>query len=140
MNGLNIEYLNTKNYDNILLIDSMKIDLKKLLNLQNIENVAIYGMGLVGKKLADLFVDRGINVCFGIDQKELAAYGQVPVIAPIQLKEQEEKVDIIFVTPELQYEVIRNLLEKYTDVSIVRLSEFLDEVLLGTMMHDDIMI
>lgn len=81
----------------------------------------------VGKGFVEQMQKTNIEVCYGIEQKN--------VTTTIEVKKPEEiknDVDMILVTEEIDYPQISAKLRSKISVSVVSLSQFLDEIHLTT--------
>lgn len=120
-----VEQVNMKNFDTMLLLENQILQIKSLLNQQGINTIAVYGMGYVGQKFIDLLEKAQIKVCYGIDRNSSEVVGITNVRTPENIS---NDMQMIVVTPELYYDDIYTTLRGQVDVSIVRLSELLDEL------------
>lgn len=83
--------------------------------------IAIYGMGILGKHLKAQLEHSGCTVSYTID-KNIIYYEDV--LYDLRLNTDKlQKADVIVVTPVMEYEEIREELKKYTHVDIVSLEE-----------------
>lgn len=116
-----------RNLNYFQLLQSKKIDVKKVLESQSIRCISIYGMGNMGKRLLEELSKYGVDVCYGIDQKN----GSFPDIQLEIRKPQDiaNDMDMIFVTPEIDFDEIHNTLRKKVSVPIILLKDFLEELL-----------
>lgn len=89
---------------------------------RNIQKIAIYGMGIYGKKLYDLLKCTKIEVMYGIDQYYDEKKEEFPVYS---IENKKENVDAIIVTPIADYENIETKLRKYHSCKIFSLLEVL---------------
>lgn len=72
---------------------------------KGITKVAIYGMGKLGKCLADRLENGKVKVVCGIDQKQLD-FRNIPVVSIEQFCEEYYEVDAIIVTPLYEFQDI----------------------------------
>lgn len=107
---------NAKKYDKcnhyyILLNHWLKvkqrgIKIEAYFEQNNINSVAIYGMGLLGHRLYDEIKDSGIHINVLVDQNPNAIYCECPVLKPeIGLKDID--VDILVVTVPVNFDVVK---------------------------------
>lgn len=115
----------SQNMNYLRLISYKKVNVKNLLATRDIKRIAIYGMGKMGKALLEEFQKYDVSVYCGIDKKEYPD----SVLEIKQLKDVSNDMDIIIVTPESEFDVIFNQLREKVTVPIVRISEFLEELL-----------
>lgn len=94
------------------------------------ENIAIYGMGIIGLQVFAELKHSSIQVSYGIDINALEKRIEgLDVVAPDSLKVLPQKIDAIVVTP-MQYffeieKKLLDLIEKNTDiVSIEQIVEY----------------
>lgn len=107
-----------------LLYFSNKMELiEQYMREQGINKIAIYGMGVIGKIFLEQMQKTGITICYGIDRSDVETSIEVR-----KIKDVKNDMDIIIVNPEEYYSEIRMELEKYVDVPIVMLSQFLYEI------------
>lgn len=94
---------------------------------QNVKDVALYGFGKHGKfAYADL-KKRAINVCYVIDQEVDNVVRQIDI--PVYgIDEDIPKVDAIIVSPYLEYESIKSMLESKVSAKIIALDKLVDQV------------
>lgn len=112
--------------------------LRNLRNGKNIErffydnfyvNIAIYGMGLMGKQVLEELKNSDVQVRYGIDQNaERMIVEGVDLILPDLLKDISQRIDVIVVTPMQYFYEIENLLLELADgtdiVSIEQIVEY----------------
>ena len=85
-------------------------------------NVAVYGMGPIGKCLVKELLRDGIQVLYGIDQNAELIYADVPVYST---KDPLPQTDAILVAAVYYHEQIKKCLEDKIKCPIVSLSDFL---------------
>lgn len=83
--------------------------------------IAIYGMGILGKHLRTQLEHSGCTVSYTID-KNIIYYEDVSYDLRLNT-DKLQTADVIVVTPVVEYLEIRGMLEKYTDIDIVSLEE-----------------
>lgn len=133
--NISMENINTVNYQKILIIQLSAKKLEVVLREQEISTIAVYGMGYVGQKLVEALAERKINVSYGIDKNSVNFIANIPVYKPTEI---EHDVDLILVTPEVYFEEIKNELSCHTKAKVIRLSEFLDEVLVFACKYESV--
>lgn len=84
------------------------------------KNIAIYGMGELGKRLCEELAESSININYVIDKE---AYSKYSDIKTVSMEEELELVDVIVVTPIFDYESIRVSLEEKTNSKIISLED-----------------
>lgn len=90
-----------------------------------IENIAIYGMGVLGERFYQELQDSRISIHYAIDR--FAALKNKPGFKIYSLDEVSwPDVDAIVVTPVQDYWSIVELLEKKTDAAILSLQDIVD--------------
>lgn len=87
-------------------------------------NIAIYGLGLLGKPLVDEMQNHSLRIAYGIDQDEYK--GKKFDFPVYRLQETLPDVDIVIVTVEYVFDSIRQQLEEKNIYKIITLSELLD--------------
>lgn len=85
--------------------------------------IAIYGVGVYGKRLIEMLEETEIQVLCGIDKRKDVKSGNIPIIFP---GDRMRRVDAIVVSPIFSYEEIKNNLKKYYSCAIISLSDVLD--------------
>lgn len=93
-------------------------------------NVAIYGLGSLGRRIADDLMQGDINVRYAIDKMAGTLYAAFPVRSIDMLDEMPE-VELVIVTISMQYENIKKALlsKSFTIKGIISLDELIDKVL-----------
>lgn len=87
-------------------------------------NIAIYGLGILGKPLVHEMYNHDMRVAYGIDQDEYKGKGfEFPVY---QLQDELPETDIIIVTVGYAFEHIKKQLMEKSECRIISLSELLD--------------
>lgn len=86
------------------------------------ENIAVYGMGKLGKHLVKQLNSSGKNISFYIDKKKI--YYNERVLELSAKNCNRVHTDVIVVTPILEYKKIKEeLLEFFPEIDIVSLEE-----------------
>lgn len=88
------------------------------------KDVAIYGLGIIGKSLVKVLMDEKINVVYGIDQNEYK--GRIFEFPVYTLQEELKDIDIIIVTVEDNDSHIKRELENRVKAEIVSVDYLLD--------------
>lgn len=96
--------------------------LVKCMEQHGFSNVAVYGMGPIGKCLVKELLRDGIQVPYAIDQNAELIYADVPVYGT---KDLLPKADGIIVTAVYYHEHIKKSLEDRVKCPVVSLSDFL---------------
>lgn len=95
--------------------------IKEYFEKKHIETVAIYGMGKLGKHLKYELDESGIKLAYIIDNAGKFFYEDIQIY---NIKDNLPEVDVIIVTPLMEYEEIKNkLLEKNKKMQVVSLEE-----------------
>lgn len=84
-------------------------------------NIAIYGMGILGVHLKKQLEKNNYRVCYTID-KNIIEYNNVKYDLHRDMN-CVPKVDVIVITPIMEYKQIKEELEKISDVPIISLEE-----------------
>lgn len=97
---------------------------EKLLLQNHYNNIAIYGMGRVGKQLYNELINSKIKIACVIDSKEI-----LENIIPPQVKIDKipEEADAIIVTPVFSFDFIKESLEKMYECPIISIEKLLFE-------------
>jgi hypothetical protein len=114
-----------KNLQYLIRVLIKEMDLNYIIKKQNINKVAVYGMGMLGKNLVGVLNKKNVEVAYGIDKGEVA-YGTLVIKKP---EDVSDDVDMIIVTPETYYDEIYGVLSSKVSTPVIPLSQFLDEVL-----------
>ncbi len=106
---------------------NLKLDgkfISKYIVTKKYKHVAIYGLGIIGRSLAKVLADEGIEVACGIDRDE---YKRREFQFPVHtLQEELQGINIVIVTVEDEYLYIKEEIKKRIDTDIVRVSYLLD--------------
>ncbi len=89
-----------------------------------IRNVAIYGMGDLGKHLLKELENSMINVLLCLDKRTEFLYMNEPLT---YINDNYSDIDAVIVTPFLEYRDIRLFLKQFFDVPIMSLEELISE-------------
>lgn len=85
-------------------------------------SVAVYGMGVVGKRLIKELRNSKIQVIYGIDQNEDMVYTDLKVVT---MQDELIKVDAVVVTVVKEFDAIREELLEKTDCSVIAIEDIL---------------
>ena len=98
------------------------------------KNVAVYGMGIIGRQVCSELAGSSINVCCGIDRSaNNMDYQGLDIIVPEQVNKRED-IHVIIVTPfDLYVEIEKELMsrrnnDKIDIVSIETVIEYVSNV------------
>lgn len=108
-----------------LLTDVDTKELANYLHSRGFYKIAIYGIGVYGKKLYQMLEKTDIDVLYGIDQRNDIKDMPIPVIA---LESGLGKVDAIVVSAVFSYESIKKNIETLYPYKVVSLMDMLREV------------
>lgn len=89
------------------------------------KNIAIYGLGNVGRRLLDILDNSEVNVLFGIDTNAENIAERVKVI---HIGEIAEEPDLIIVTPIYSYEEIKTQLMEKVNCEIMSIEDILNKI------------
>lgn len=90
--------------DNWLICKEQNYDFTDYFDKNNIETVAIYGMGKIGKHLKYELEKAGIKIAYVIDEGESVIYSKE---AHYNLRDALPMVDLVIVTPTEEFEEIK---------------------------------
>lgn len=97
-------------------------DLPRYLSERGYKKVAIYGMGKVGKALADELQQSGIDVAYGIDINNRNIVTSFPIVSPT---DKFDFVDLIIVTAISPTGEIEEMLKEKTSIPVLALGEII---------------
>jgi lactate dehydrogenase-like 2-hydroxyacid dehydrogenase len=89
------------------------------------KNIAIYGMGYVGKTLLAELNDTDVKVSYAIDRNADSIYADVDVIS---IDDELKKVDVVVVTAITFFDELEDELSKKINCPIISLEDVLYEV------------
>lgn len=112
-------------YKNVchILLDTEDTIAKWLLK-KGYKNVAIYGMGKLGKCLADRLSGTEIHVICGIDMNP-SNFKDIEVISTKDVLSRQISADVIIITPLYQYDEIVKKLLPVTDIKCISIEDLL---------------
>ncbi len=93
-----------------------------ILKEKNIQTVAVYGLGFIGRNLYFELADRGIDVKYIIDQNKSR---QIKGVRTYSLDDRLESVDLIIVTVLNGFDEIEMALKKKVSAKIVSIEEYI---------------
>lgn len=118
------EISHEKQYLNVMhqwfILKEKGLPLSDILRKYNVDNVAVYGMGIIGRHVVRELEGSGIAVSYGIDQKNTDSYKGVVVFNP---KDSLKAVDAVINTVVWSHEEIRRLLEEKMKVPVFNLED-----------------
>ncbi len=86
--------------------------------------IAVYGMGVVGKRLIKELKNSKIQVVYGIDKNEDMVYTDLDVLT---MNDELIKVDAVVVTVVKEFDVICDAILKKTDCPVIAIEDILGE-------------
>lgn len=95
-----------------MVLKEKNIKLADFLSQKGYQNVAIYGMGMLGKHLIEELRESNINMVCGIDKNAENITLEIPILTPDNVP--YDKVDLIIVTVWHDYGNIKEELTRYT--------------------------
>lgn len=87
-------------------------------------NVAVYGLGVIGKHLIIQLKDTDIDISYVIDKSAIST--GVKGISIYRPGETLPKVDAVIVTPIWEYKMIKDRMSEYVSCPIISLSEVIE--------------
>jgi len=98
--------------------------LERRLLSRNMREIAVYGIGVYGKKLCEMLATTCIEVKYGIDKRHDVKQFSFPVVP---LHPDLDKVDAIVVTPVSDYAEIAQNLKDVCSIAVISLLDLLRE-------------
>lgn len=98
------------------------------LKKNNINSVAIYGMGTLGELLYQELKESGVKVTYFVDKKANELYYGIDDLPVIGIEEMagNEKVDAVIVTPVFDYDTVSEKIENVgADVNLMSLEDII---------------
>ncbi|SFL03304.1 hypothetical protein SAMN05216390_10897 [Lachnospiraceae bacterium KH1T2] len=120
--------LTISNLRNLIDLLFCEYDIDLILKKQSISKLSIYGMGDLGIKLYEILKKKQVSVLYGVDKNPELYISGIKILHRIE--DVTNEPDIMIVTPELYYEGIKKELSRYYFNPIVRMSEFVNEIIL----------
>ena len=100
------------------------IRISKFLEKYEYKKVAIYGYGIFGKHLLTELKEDNVDVRYIIDRRNNISDDEIKVC---NIEEHLQNIDVIIITPILDYEEIyKTIIKNNMDVSIISLKEIID--------------
>ncbi len=128
-----------KNYKKSLTMAYMafsqvfEFDIKRILNDQGIDRIAIYGMGEEGKLLYWMFRKAHVNIGFITDKEyNNIVMETTPVLPPENVASNVRDIDLIVVSSDYYFDEIRNDLGSELDVPVISARILLENCLMCT--------
>ena len=106
-----------------VLLDTEDTIAKWLLK-RGYKNVAIYGMGKLGKCLADRLSGTEVNVICGIDKKP-KKFRNIEVIGMDEILSKQMMADVVIITPLYQYNEVANELLQRINIQCISIEHLL---------------
>lgn len=117
---------NNKNWMNynmgVKLLNESSIEIAKRLKQKGFSNVAVYGMGPIGRYVVKELMKNDIEVSYAIDQNAELIYADVSVY---NSKDILPRTDAVIVTAIYYYEEIKDTIENKVKCPVVSLYDFL---------------
>lgn len=107
-----------------LILKQNDIRLDAWLKERNINKIAVYGMGILGRCLIRELINTDVEISYGIDCKKMKPYNNVPINL---LTDQFSSVDLIIITVAYDNEKIKNLLSKKIKCEMIDLENIVYE-------------
>ena len=120
-----------KNYATFILnmqwIHNLQVgkSISNYLTEKGFREIAIYGMGDLGKALLNELNKSGIIVSYVIDKNAGEIFLEIPVITP---DSEFESVDAVIVTPFLQFEPIKEMLRRKINCPILSIADIINNL------------
>lgn len=93
---------------------------------KDVQEIAVYGYGVIGKKLVKELQNNNIKIKYIIDQDKTCQNSQMLVFTPNDIF---PSVDILIVTPLFDYEKIKSSMQRDEFGRIISIEEVIEEVL-----------
>ena len=90
---------------------------------EKIYKIAIYGMGVFGRKIYDLLENTRIEVLYGIDKNSNIKNEKIEVFSEVNV---DQEIDAIVVTPIFDYDNIKRELCKKNNCKIISIEKIMD--------------
>lgn len=113
-----------------MMIEYGATNIKKVMDEQKLQRIAIYGMGRIGKVIFELFKRNGIEVVYCIDLSKNIELDYTDLRHSID--DMTNDIDAVIVTPEVFFEEISGEIQKMVDCRILMARDFLENILLLT--------
>lgn len=98
------------------------IRISDYLEKQGIGIISIYGIGELGERLFEDLEASKIKISYAVDRNTNKNYHNIPVVLPEQAS---ENVQMIIVTPIMEYEEIKEKLKQIVNSQIVSLKDII---------------
>lgn len=128
--GLCIERTITQTLYEAMIIEYQVVDLRRIMDDQKLQRIAIYGMGRVGKVIFELFKRNGIEVVYCIDLNKNIELDYTDLRHSIDAMTND--IDAVIVTPEIFFDEIREEIQRKVNCRILMARDLLDNILLIT--------
>lgn len=102
-----------------------KTDITEYLEKNQVVSLAVYGYGIIGKRLCKELQRLNVKVNYVCDKAEIPCEGEVEMVSHI---EGCRPVDLMIVTPIFAYSQIATLLQKTAIKKVISVEQFLDQL------------
>lgn len=103
------------------------IDISGYFDSNGFRNIAVYGVGEIGRRVISDFQNCGIHIACCIDRMQLESYNGIPCILPNQVP--EEQLDVIVVTPvDFYNEIEKSLMDSGASCLVISVDEIYAEL------------
>ena len=109
-----------------LILKEKNLSVEDYLMKNRYKNIAIYGLGMLGKHLVRELENTEVQIKYGIDENADSLMMSIPIVTADVEKYNE--IDLIIVTVVYDFDEIKKKLVKQTDVEIISLLELLKSV------------
>lgn len=113
-----------------IIIEYSGIDIKRFMNDQKLQRIAIYGMGILGKVIFELFKRNGIEVVYCVDLDKNMELIDTDLRHSIDAMTND--IDVVIVTLEMLFEEISEKIQKTVNCRILMVRDLLENILLIT--------
>lgn len=128
--GLMVEKTKAQVLYEAIIIEYSGVDIKRFMADQKLQRIAIYGMGIVGKVIFELFKRNGIEIVYCVDlDKDMEL---IDTDLRHSIDAMTNDIDAVIVTLEMLFEEISEKIQKTVDCRILMVRDLLENVLLIT--------
>lgn len=108
-----------------LYLKNSNINIERFFLDNNYKKIAIYGMGELGSRLYEELKNTNIAIKFGIDKYSGSLNTGLDVLS---INDKWEDVDVIVITPFLEYEEIEKQLKTKTKLDIISIEDIIYDI------------